>query len=98
MKVWRKLPLRPFVTYYALKAIWSEDFDRANRVVREVAKSPETRQFKWWADIDRMAVSNPRHGENTFRNLAARVRMGSYGPEAATLLELAYLGLKKRGR
>lgn len=99
--IWRKLSTRGVVTYYALRAIWGPEWEKADRVVREIATTPSSRNFKWWGEIARLELSNPRQGENVWRNFSARIQMNDPRPnrtDVALLTELAYLGLKKRGR
>ena len=95
IKLTRKLPIRWHVAYRVATLICSSDFGKAVQVTKEVAADPGSRNLKFWADIDRLAVSNPIHGENTYRNLLARVKMGST-PNSALLLELAWSGVKAK--
>lgn len=94
--VWRKTPTRIIASIYALKLIWSSRFSEADITVRQIAREPSSRSLMGWGVVDRMAVSNPVHGENMYRALLAATRLG--GKDAATLIELSALALRKRTR
>ena len=94
----RALPHWVWALVYLIKAFRSGAFAQALDAVRDVAHDPSTRGPKYWANIDRLAVSNQRDGENTYRSLMARVRFKDRSPEAALLLELAYLSYKRTRR
>lgn len=92
----RWLPLRVWMLIYFLRAWFSPDLEGAVDVVVDVAHDPSTRNLDSWTLINRKTVSNPQWGENMYRALAARVEFGSGEPEAALLLELAYLAYKRK--
>ena len=95
----RRLPLRLVVLYNLLKLVFSPKFTQAYEIVKAVAHDPSSRDLKYWGHINRLAVSNPKWGENAFRGMSARLRMGTGDlTDYAVLVELAYLGLKRRGR
>lgn len=91
----RALPARVLAAFYLLRALFSSDFQRALEVVQSVARDPSTRNLDTWTAAHRVAVSNPKWGENMYRALSARVKFRNASPEAALLLELAYLAYKR---
>lgn len=90
---WAWLKIRLKATKLALKAIWGGHFERSLGVVKAVAHDPSSRNISTWGEINRLTVSNPGHGENTYRHLMAQIQIG--GPDAGLLAELAYRAYRK---
>ena len=93
--VGRVLPYRVWALYYAWRMIFSPSFTKAVDVVREVAHDPSTRNLKYWGEINRQEVSNPKQGENIYRNFSARLKLGDLSPLAALKIELAYQAYRR---
>lgn len=92
----RRLPPRLLALYYIARAVYSPQFEKALRVVAEVSNDPTSRNFTGWNGMARAVVSNPEWGENVYRGLAARVKMGSRSVETSLVTEVAYLIYKRR--
>jgi hypothetical protein len=95
-RIARRIPARWWAFYYAWIALRSPEFEKALGTVREISQDPSSRSLSTWGDINRLTVSNQQWGENMYRGLAARVKMGSRKPETSLLVELAYLAYRRK--
>lgn len=97
----RRMPERLWLSWIVLCLIWGRDLRLARSIIREIAAHPSIPRG---ADAVSAILENRilywREGENIYRNVMAARMARAIQPShrRQTLLELAYLAMKERGR
>lgn len=101
-KVRLAIPERLWLLWRVACVLWSPAYVQAHQAVRAVAITPHMREKHMWGEIGHRAAMVHGRGENVFRALLAVEAYGATphttGHLRNTLIELAYLALKERGR
>lgn len=92
---WKKVKL----FFKLIPLIFSPDFERASKIVYDVAHTPDMNNGKAWGVIGNYMGKQPGVGENVYRHLLAAQKWGPEPHEKRhqrdLILQLAYVMYKK---